>query len=131
MPRRSRDTLLVLACLCVAGAPGCKRGKSGRGEAAKDAGIKRTALRGPVRLIVQTDRSTATIAERFHVTVTVEADDGIDVTMPQFGESLGAFSIRDFRQWGHDLRQPVRRVGCFVGRLESFGYLLPSVSDGP
>lgn len=93
---RQYEPVILVACACLAGASGCKKGQSESPGERKDTGITRTALRGPVKLTVQTDRSRATIAERFVVTVSVEADDGVDVTMPEFGESLGAFAIRDF-----------------------------------
>ncbi len=98
MRRRTCDILIVLVGAALAIAPGCGKDGTDADGQPKDEGIKRTALRGPVVLTVKTDRSTATIAERFRLTVTVEADDGVDVIMPEFGESLGAFSIRDFQE---------------------------------
>jgi len=98
MRRRLCDILVLFGCVGVAFAPGCKKDGAGPSDEQEDTGITRTALRGPVKLTVQTDRSTATIAERFRLTITVEAEEGVEVTMPAFGESLGAFSIRDFRE---------------------------------
>ncbi|MBN1344641.1 MAG: DUF4381 family protein [Phycisphaerae bacterium] len=98
---RLRRGVILVVILSRAGAivaSGCKKEQSAETAKVKDTGITRTALRGPVKLTVQTDRSTATIAERFKVTITVEAEDGVDVEMPHFGESLGAFAIRDFHE---------------------------------
>ena len=79
-------------------APGCRTSTKGPGKEAKETGITRTAVRGPVTLSVRSDRDKTTIAERFTLTITVVAEDGVDVVMPRFGDSLGAFSIRDFRE---------------------------------
>jgi hypothetical protein len=97
MARACRAGALTV-CLILMGAPGCQRGSKEQAAEKKDTGITRTAIRGPVTLSVQSDRSKATIAERFTLTITAVADDGVDVTMPQFGDSLGSFSIRDFHE---------------------------------
>lgn len=97
MRRKPRDILVVLACIGLATSVGCKESETG-GDEQKDTGITRTRLRGPVNLTVQSDRGRASIAERFKITITVEAEDRVDVIMPEFGESLGTFAIRDFRE---------------------------------
>ncbi len=99
----NRITPTVLATLCLAVcccAPGCRSRNGGDPGTDEGTAITRTALRGPVTLTVQSDRSQATIAERFTLTVTVEADDEIDVTLPEFGDALGELTIRDFRSSG-------------------------------
>lgn len=98
MQSRLGNVIVLIGCVTVVIAPGCTKRQADQADKKEDAGIARTALRGPVKLAVKTDRSQATIAERFRLTITVEADDGVDVTMPQFGASLGALSIRDFTE---------------------------------
>jgi hypothetical protein len=95
---RLSHVVFLLGTVALACAPGCGKGKQGATQTPADAGITRTAIRGPVTLTVRTDRSKASIAERFKLTVTAEAVDDVDVVMPQFGESLGQFVIRDFRE---------------------------------
>jgi hypothetical protein len=58
--------------------------------------VTHTAERGPVSLTVTCDKDEITIAERLGLTVAVEAADGVDVTLPQFGEQLSEFQIRGF-----------------------------------
>ncbi len=93
-----RHILTFLLCAGVLAAPGCKKAPPAPSGQQKDNGIARTAVRGPVTLTVRSDRSKATIAEKFTLTISAVAEDGVDVTMPQFADSLGAFAVRDFRQ---------------------------------
>lgn len=98
MHRWPRNIPVLAACVGLTCLVGCGKKPAGDGKDKKDTGITRTNLRGPVKLTVRCDRSRASIAERFKVTIEVEAEDHVDVTMPEFGKSLGAFSIRDFHE---------------------------------
>ncbi len=97
MRRARRDILIVLAGGLLACGSGCAKDEAATSAEPNDTGITRTEIRGPVKLTVKTDRSRASIAERFTLTITAEAEDGVDVEMPEFGESLGELTIRDFR----------------------------------
>ena len=60
--------------------------------------VIQTADRGPIKLEVVADKDTITIAERLNLKVIVEADQGIDVDLPSFGEQMDEFTIRDFHE---------------------------------
>ncbi len=81
--------------LCLIG--GC--GEAGKKEpAAAEAArpVTREAQRGPVRMTVACSKDKVSIAESLTLTLTVEAEPGVEVTLPQFGENLGEFQIRGF-----------------------------------
>lgn len=59
--------------------------------------IEQTVERGPVTMTVRTDKDRITIAEKLNLTIEVTAVEGVDVEMPQFGDKLDEFQIRDFR----------------------------------
>lgn len=61
--------------------------------------ITRTIERGPVRLEVTLNSDEITIADALKLTIEVLADDGVEVEMPQFGDHLSEFTIRDYRKW--------------------------------
>jgi len=87
---------LVLAGLASVGCRGPAPEESASAEAAKP--VVRTVDRGPVKLTVTASTSEVSIAERLALAIEVQADAGIEVFMPQFGESLAQFQIRDFRE---------------------------------
>ncbi len=97
-PARLRHLCLVSLCLGFLAGAGCRKASKESPPEAKDAGITRTAVRGPVSVSVHSNRSRATIAERFTLTITAVAEDGVDVVLPKFGESLGEFAVRDFQE---------------------------------
>jgi hypothetical protein len=52
--------------------------------------------RGPVKLTVEVSPAKPRLSDEPTLTVTIEAENGIDVESPPFGGSLGDFIIRDF-----------------------------------
>ena len=54
--------------------------------------------RGPVKVSVDVVPKEPRLSDEPTLTLTVNAKDGVDVEMPPFGESLGAFIIRDFHE---------------------------------
>jgi len=90
--------LVLPATLCAVWcAGGCGQPTGAPEKKDASAGIVKTAEKGPVTMTVSVDHGEITIADRLHLTVEVVAKDGVDVTMPSFGEDLDAFAIRDFR----------------------------------
>jgi hypothetical protein len=69
-------------------------------------GLQAAAAEGPppITLRVELDRPQIHIGERVRYTITVESDPAVEVTMPEFGERLGAFAIKDF---GADGPKPI------------------------
>lgn len=89
---------VVLVMWAIVALAGCRGGASPESEAAKVAPIVKTARRGPVEMTVTVDKGEITLADRLKLTIEVVAQEGIDVEMPDFGEALGAFAIRDYRE---------------------------------
>lgn len=54
--------------------------------------------RGPVRVIVSLTPRQPRLSDEPVLTLTVEAEDGVDVMLPPFGSALGDFLIRDFHE---------------------------------
>jgi hypothetical protein len=85
--------MAILACtLLVACGPGTEEGPGDPGES-----LVQEQERGPVKVILQVTPKEVSIADRIRFRITAEAEPDVDVTLPEFGESLGAFSVRDFR----------------------------------
>jgi hypothetical protein len=54
--------------------------------------------RGPVRLTVTVDPSPARLSDEPTLTVEIDHAEGVKVQKPEFGEALGEFILRDFRE---------------------------------
>ncbi len=54
---------------------------------------RQTVADGPVEVMTHLDKSTATVAEPFPLTLQVEAPVGTSVTSPRFGPTLGPFTV--------------------------------------
>ncbi len=71
------------------------------GAPARDAGEAPPAAqvirRGPVQLSVGVQRDHITIADPIHLTIEAQAPAGIEVDLPQFGDRLNEFTIRNAR----------------------------------
>ncbi len=97
-----RMTILFGAAVLVAAGlvlPGCSAPakKAAKEEKPQAKPIVKTADRGAVKLTVEADKDTITIAERLKLTITAEAKPGIEVKMPDFGADMNEFQIRDFK----------------------------------
>jgi len=62
-----------------------------------------TVERGPVTVTLTAERGEFSIADTLKLTCTVEAEQAVEIEMPQFGESLGEFLVKDFREYGPDV----------------------------
>lgn len=89
---RLATTLCVFVLLV-----GCHGDKSSTPSAstqpAPAADLVRSAEKGPVKLSVRLDRAEATVPEPLKLTVAVESELGVDVTMPDLGEAFGPFAV--------------------------------------
>lgn len=54
----------------------------------------RTMERGPIKATVEIDRDTVAIPEPITFTLTVEAERGVEVIMPEFSDLLGPFGVQ-------------------------------------
>lgn len=82
---------------------GCQRGTSPEhgppGTESSPPPVARSEVdRGPVRLTVEVEPARARLSDEPKLTVTISHESGVTVRKPPFGESLGDFVLRDFRE---------------------------------
>ncbi|MFN2424988.1 MAG: hypothetical protein ABR587_00925 [Candidatus Binatia bacterium] len=58
--------------------------------------LEKTAERGPVKARVRLEPAAPVIGDVVTLTIEVTAADGIDLMMPEFGQSMDRFSVREF-----------------------------------
>jgi hypothetical protein len=100
--RTSRIGLFICAASMLALAA-CDDGPRDSGDAqvttavngGEDA-VSRTTELGPVKAIVSLGPGSPKLGDALSLTLVVEADSGVTVEMPAFGEALGRFSIVEF-----------------------------------
>jgi hypothetical protein len=100
---RSHFSIPSLCLALLLALAGCGGGPSADEAPADASGPEERSARtqverGPVKITVEVDPKKARLSDEPILTVTVEAAPGIEVEMPPFGESLGAFLVRDFRE---------------------------------
>lgn len=64
--------------------------------AAPPESLERVSERGPVKVRVALEPARPVIGDSLTLTLEVEAEQGVELIMPEFGQSLDRFSIRDF-----------------------------------
>jgi hypothetical protein len=89
-------TLLLALAGCNGSAPAVEANDNAAGGDEETASTQ--VERGPVKITVEIEPKKARLSDEPILTVTVEAAAGVEVEMPPFGESLGAFLVRDFRE---------------------------------
>jgi hypothetical protein len=68
-------------------------------KAPEEEEVARTEIeRGPVKVTVEVAPKHPLLSEEPVLTLTIESEKGVEVKKPPFGESLGAFIIRDFHE---------------------------------
>lgn len=95
--------LLVVAVWFFAGCGGETEPSGPATRPVDAADLVRSAERGPVKLSVEIDRAEVTIPEQLKLTITAEAELGVDVELPDLGERVGAFDVVD-----HTDAEPVK-----------------------
>ena len=97
----ARPIRAMLFCAVAALAWGCQT-KSDNTTADSDQQDNRVARSevelGPVQVTVEVEPAEARLSDEPVLTLTIRSRDGVDVVKPPFGESLGDFLIRDFRE---------------------------------
>lgn len=97
-----RRALLMIFLLCLGLLSGCNDGdraeKNDPAGEAEQATARTEIERGPVRIVVEIEPGEARFSDEPTLTLTVDAQEGAEVAMPPFGESLGSFRVRDFRE---------------------------------
>lgn len=106
--RLSTIVLLVMALL------GCGTQEAAKPKTPAAPRVARTKVeRGPVIVTVEVSPEPARLSDEPTLTLTIDHEQGVEVEMPPFGESIGNFIIRDFREplpESRDQRQVVRQI---------------------
>ena len=94
------STIRSIACTMVVQAAfvlsGCTT--ADESDSAKTQSASKVAERGPVKVIVEVDPARPALSDEPTLTLTIDHETGVTVEKPPFGESLGEFLIRDFRE---------------------------------
>ena len=97
----ARPIRAILLCAVVAFAWGCqtKSDNTTADSDQQDGRVARSEVElGPVQVTVEVEPAKARLSDEPTLTLTIRFEDGVDVVKPPFGESLGEFLIRDFRE---------------------------------
>jgi len=90
----------AMPLLCL---PACRGKEEQRGETKAAQPVTSTVERGPVTATLRAERGEFSIADTLRLTCTVEAEQDVEVELPEFGESLGGFLIKDYRLHGPEV----------------------------
>jgi len=100
--------------LLLAAIAGCAKSEVSHNQSPDEPRVARTRLeRGPVLVTVEVSPEPARLSDEPTLTLTIDHEQGVEFEMPPFGESLGDFLIRDFREplpETRDQRQIVRQL---------------------
>jgi LPXTG-motif cell wall-anchored protein len=92
--------LRMILLLFVVAAVSCSGTGKPEAEALKPKAneIKKEYRKGPVCVRLSADKDAMSIAESILFTIEAEVEDGYEAELPRFGEKLGEFGIRDYRE---------------------------------
>ena len=91
---RVRVPLFLAAALVFACAPSRDEAPAGPDDSSS---LVQEQERGPVKVTLRVTPREVSIADKIRFRITAEAEPGVRVDLPEFGESLGAFAVRDWR----------------------------------
>jgi hypothetical protein len=81
---------------------GCGDGGSARPAAAKPAAepksVRTETVRGPVRVVVEVAPAPARLSDELRLSLTIEYEAGVEIEKLPFGDAVGDFLVRDFRE---------------------------------
>ncbi|MDA1048879.1 MAG: hypothetical protein O3C40_00150 [Planctomycetota bacterium] len=104
-------TLIALMLVAILG---CGRQEAVNNRTAETSHVARTKLeRGPVIVTVEVAPEPARLSDEPTLTLTIDHEQGVEVESPPFGDAMGDFIIRDFREplpETRDQRQIVRQI---------------------
>ncbi len=112
----SRTLVAVLTLICSACA---RNGADAPNDAATPTGgaVRSEVERGPVRVTLSIDPETPRLSDELTLTLTVDAEVGVDVALPPFGDTIGGFVVRSFREPLEAMKDD-RRIAAQVYGLE-------------
>ncbi len=93
-------------------------------------GKKTVVERGPVKVVVKTDKKDPTLADKVLLKTEVIAEEGYEITMPSFNEKLNQFGIIDFQEHPSQLIEGGNILTAQTYTLEPFlsgEYIIPSM----
>jgi len=109
-----RSVMATLVVLLLVAIQGCGKQEATNDKKADTPRVARTKLeRGPVIVTVEVSPEPARLSDEPTLILTVDHEQGIEVELPPFGEAMGEFIIRDFREplpVTRDQRQLVRQI---------------------
>jgi len=87
---------IAAAVVCGCAQPADKPAAEGQAEGP---GVARSEVeRGPVRVTVSVEPAKARLSDEPTLTLSIDYQQGVTIRKPPFGESLGDFVVRDFRE---------------------------------
>ena len=94
-----RSFILLFLILSVLSTAGCSHTSAPPTSPSQPTKVARTELqRGPIKVVVEVSPSPARLSDEPTLTLTFDAEDGVVVEQPPFGEAMGDFLIRDFHE---------------------------------
>ncbi len=98
--RRSARALLLALSAAAAALPGCARREdaAGAGAAAPAGALRSEVERGPVRVVVEFEPAAPRLSDEPVLALTIDAEQGVEVALPPFGETVGGLVVRSFRE---------------------------------
>ncbi|MFH0946749.1 MAG: hypothetical protein V2A76_16260 [Planctomycetota bacterium] len=90
--------LLGLALLCGCGPDQAADDPAAAAEAEAPAPARSEVVRGPVRVVLEFDPEKPRLSDEPVLTLSVDADEGVEVDLPPFGDSIGGFLVVSFRE---------------------------------
>lgn len=97
----ARPIRAILLCALAALVWGCQAKSDGTAtdSTEQDGRVARSEVElGPVQVTVEVEPAEARLSDEPVLTLTIRSQDGVDLVKPPFGEALGDFLIRDFRE---------------------------------
>jgi len=120
MPVMGQSVLLCLMGLLLGGCGGESAKSDGATESSEAPGQDALVFeveRGPVRVAMELSPRQPRLSDEPTFTLTVDAEEAVDVSLPPFGDSIGGLRVRDFHEPLPELANG-RRIVRQVYRLE-------------
>jgi hypothetical protein len=67
-------------------------------QSARATSARTEVVRGPVRVVVEAGPLPVRLSDEPKLTVTIEYESGVEIEKPPFGDAVGDFVVRDFRE---------------------------------
>jgi len=117
LPGREKLSIAALMLAAALLGPSCSDERAATGAVTEQDAALTEVERGPVKVTVSVVPREPRLSDNPTLTLTVEAEEGVEVEMPPFGQSIGDFLIRGFSRPLPQTRGS-RRVTSQVYELE-------------